>query len=279
MTELEWLKQESGFTDDELKAMEAVAGHTKFVAMLQKLIASNENATKEKADAEAARLALEKRYQDEMIPELRRTATDAIRAQGEVAALRAKLAKAQEYGIVPDDPAPTVTEPPRAPGSPDPNLITRDDFGRFENNQANTIIAVQDLSADHFKLFGEPLGGVQDLVSEVNRQRTLGNKAFTLKNAWETKHNVEAKRKEISEAAQKKHDDEIRAAVIKEEREKNGANPNLRRGQTSRFSTYKSTESPNAKEPWKMPGTVRSKSRNNEWRQKAVAKVREFAAT
>src|SRR6185312_11391107 len=98
MTELEWLKQESGLDDAELKAMEAVAGHTKFVGMLQKLIATNEQSTQAKTAAENERLALEKRYQEEFIPEMRKVTTDAMRATGEAAALRAQLEQARQYG-------------------------------------------------------------------------------------------------------------------------------------------------------------------------------------
>ena len=148
------------------------------------------------------------------------------------------------------------------------------DLNRFSQAHASTIITLQDLNAEHFKLFGSPLGNTQELVDEVQRQRTLGNKNFSLKQAWETKHNVEAKRGEIAAASQKKHDDEIRAAAIKEEREKNGANPNLRSGQASKFSTYKSSDA--TKEPWKAP---RLKSQANKpWRDNAIQKVREFAA-
>lgn len=274
MTELEWLKQQSGLTDDELKAMEAVAGHTKFVGMLQKIIASNTEALKAKDDAEKTRLDFEKRYNDEFVPEMRKVTQDAVRAQGEAARLKAQLDKAKEYGIVPDDPAPTPNpqDPPRAPGSPDPTIDDR--FNRFSAAQSSTIIALNDLNAEHFRLFGQPLGGTQELVDEVNKQRTLGNKTFTLKQAWETKHNVSAKREEIQKAEQQKVIDAAVAAARKEDREKAGANPHVRTGQPSRFSTYKPTDS--GKEPWKASHSVNE--RNRPWREKAIAKVREHIA-
>lgn len=273
MTELEWLKQESGLTEDELKAMEAVAGHAKFVGMLQKLIASNTEAMKAKTEAETARLDFEKRYNDEFIPEMRKVTQDSLKAQAEAAAAKAQLEKAREYGIVPDPPA-NPSEPVRAPGSPDPNSITRDDFGKFANAQSSTIIALNDLNAEHFKLFGAPLGNTQELVDEVQRQRTLGNKAFSLKQAWETKHNVPAKRDELAKVERQKEIDTAVAAARKEDAEKRGANPNMRSGVTSRFSTYKSTDA--GKEPWKASHSLNE--RNRAWREKAIAKVREYAA-
>lgn len=277
MTELEWLKQQSGLTDEELKAMEAVAGHTKFVGMLQKLIGENQSALQAKQDAEAARLDFEKRYNEEFIPEMRKVTQDSLKAQAEAAAAKAQLEKAREYGIVPEAATPPTTatgEPPRAPGSPDPNTLTRDDLGKFSQAQSRTLIALNDLNAEHFRLFGQPLGNTQELVDEVQRQHTLGNKAFSLKQAWETKHNVAAKRDELRAAEQKKHDDEIRSAAIKEERERNGANPMVRAGVPSRFSTYKQSDS--GKEPWKASHSVNE--RNRAWREKATAKVREAMA-
>ena len=278
MTELEWLKQESGLTDDELKAMEAVAGRAKFIGMLQKIIASNETAMKEKKDAEDQRLAFEKRYQEEFIPEMRRVTQDSVKAISEAAAAKAALEKAREYGIVPEPttPPPNPAEPPRAPGSPNPDVMTRDEFGRFSDAQANTIIAVQDLSAEHFKLFGTPLGNTQELVDEVQRQRTLGHKDFTLQKAWEAKHNVPTKREELAKAERQKEFDAAVAADRKTQAEKHGSNPNLRSGQPSRFDKIKPSDSANGKEPWKAPHSANE--RNRSWREKAVAKVREASA-
>ena len=116
MTEVEWLKQQSGLTDDELKAMEAVAGHAKFVGMLQKLIGENTAGLKAKADAEQARLDYERRHEQEVVPEMRRVTEEALRATGEAARLKAELDKAREYGIVPEaDKDDKISKPPPTP--------------------------------------------------------------------------------------------------------------------------------------------------------------------
>ncbi len=275
MTELEWLKQESGLTDDELKTYETILGDNKFKSMLKKVIDANTSLTAAKARAEGELEQFTTRYNSEFVPALRDVTQQAIDSDAKRAAAEAKLAKAQELGIVlGDDP---VKEAPRAPGSPDPNLVTRDDFGQFQNRQANTLMALQDLNADHFGLFQAPLGNTQELVSEVNRQHLLGNKGFTLKNAWEQKYNVATKRTEISAANQKKHDDEIRASALKEERERVGANPHMRRGQPSRYDRYKSTDAgANAVKPWQSSHS--SRERNTDWRNQALSKVREAQA-
>jgi hypothetical protein len=281
VNELEWLKQQSGLTDDELKAWEAVLGDAKFKGMLKKLADANTagEAARKKAEAELEQFT--KRYNDEFVPAMRDVTQQSIKAEGEAAALKAKLAKAKEFGIVlEDDPANPNPNPnpaaPRAPGSPDPNLVTRDDFGRFSQSQANTIVQLQDLNAEHFSLFGAPLGNTQALVDEANRQRLLGNKNFTLRNAWEAAHNVAAKRAEVTAAAQKKHDDEVAERVRKEERERHSANPNTRSGNTSRFSTYKPTDAGSDKKPWQSSRNARE--RNTPWRENAKTKLREAAA-
>ena len=131
MTELEWLKQESGLTDDDIKSLEAVGSFAKVRTGLMKVLGVSEQALKDKVEAENTRLAFEKRYNDEFVPEMRKVTQDALKAQGEAAAAKAKLEAARQYGIVPED-TPVVVDPaapPRAPGSPDPEL---DDARRLQ---------------------------------------------------------------------------------------------------------------------------------------------------
>jgi hypothetical protein len=271
MTELEWLKQESGLTDDEMKAMEAVAGHTKFVGMLQKMIATNEQSTSAKQAAEAERLALEKRYQEEFIPEMRKVTQDSLRAQGEAAAAQAALKAAREYGIVPEAEPVKQAEAVRAPGSPDP-AAQQAEFQKWSQAQSRAIITLNDLNAEHFKLFGAPLPNSQELADEVQRQHTLGHRDYSLKAAWESKFNVPAKREEIAKAEQQKTIDAAVAAARKEDRQKAGSNPGLVSGQPSRFSTYKPSDANSSAEPWKAPAGMR-KATNQPWREKAVQKL------
>ena len=279
MTELEWLKQESGLTDDELKTYETILGDAKFKTMLKKVIDANTALSAAKTKAESELEQFTTRYNSEFVPALRDTAQQAIDADAKRAAAEAKLAKARELGIVIDDKPAEKTEPvtPRAPGSPDPNLATRDDFGRFRDAQVNTIAELNDINAEHFSLFNAPVGGTQELIAEVKRQQLLGNKNFSLKNAWEQKYNVASKREEAKAAAQKKHDDEIVAAALKTERERIGSNPHVRRGQPSRYDKYKTSDAgKNEVKPWQSSRNARE--RNTDWRNQALAKVRESQA-
>jgi hypothetical protein len=275
MTELEWLKQESGLTDDELKAMQAVAGQTKFVAMLQKIIGTNESSTAAAKKAEEDRLALEKRYQDEFIPEMRKVTQDSLRAQGEAAAAQAALKAAREYGIVPEATPPATPPEVRAPGSPDP-AAQAEQFKQWSAAQSRAINTVSELNAEHFRLFKEPLPGSADLADEVTRQHTLGHKDFTLKQAWETKYNVPTKRAEIQQAERKAETDVAVQAALKEERQKHGSNPGLVSGQPSRFSHYKPSDGQAGSEPWKTPPNMK-KQANQPWRDKFADKVRNAA--
>lgn len=273
MTELEWLKQESGMTDDELKAMESVAGSGKFKAFLVKAVAANTQAATDKQTAEQARLDLENRYNNEFLPEMRKVTQDSLRAQGEAASAQAALKAAREYGIVPDEPAKTVAPEVRAPGSPSP---TGPDFNEWSQRQSNAIIKLNDLNAEHYKLFKEPLGNSQELVDMVTREHTLGHRDFTLQKAWEQKFNVPAKRQEISAAEIQKGKEDYAQQVLKEDRQKNGSNPNVRSGVPSRFSTYKPSDADGGTKPWQTPSGMR-KSANQPWRDKAASKLASVA--
>jgi hypothetical protein len=273
MTELEWLKQESGLTDDELKTYETILGNGKFQAMLKKVISANESITSERDTARGELEQFTTRYNNEFVPAMRTTAQEALAKEGELAALKAKLAKAKEYGIVLDDETPAAAAPPRAPGSPDPNALTRDDLNRFSSAQSNALITLQNLNAEHFELFGKPLGGTDELVAEAERQRLLGNKGYSLKQAWEAKHNVAAKRAEVAQASRQKEIDAAIAADRKVQAERHGANPHVRSGQTSRYDKYKASDaSADGKKPWQAARGHRE--RNENWRGIALEKVR-----
>jgi hypothetical protein len=278
MTELEWLKQESGLTDDELKTYETILGDGKFKAMLKKVITSNDSLAAAKKTAETELEQFTTRYNSEFVPAMRDVTNQAITREGEVASLKAKLAKAKEFGLaIDDEPVKAAVDPPRAPGSPDPNVLTRDDLSRFSQQQSNTILALQDLNAEHFSTFGAPLGNTQELVAEAERQRLLGNKNYTLRNAWEAKHNVAAKRAEIQAAQQKKHDDEIREATKREMVERQGSNPYTRSAQVSRYDRYKASDAgQDGTKPWQAARGARE--RNTNWREAALAKVRTASA-
>jgi hypothetical protein len=135
-------------------------------------------------------------------------------------------------------------------------------------------MALQDLNAEHFKLFGTPLGNTQELAAEAQRQRTLGNKDFSLRQAWEAKYNVAAKRDEIAKADQQKVIDAAIAADRKARAEASGGNPNLTSGKPSRFSTYKPQDQNS--QPWKASPIAHE--RNTGWRNKALTAFRDASA-
>lgn len=272
MTELEWLKQESGMTDEEMSAIEAVAGAGKFKSFLVKAVAANQQASSDKSAAEQARLDLESRYNNEFIPEMRKVTQDSLRAQAEAAAAKAQLEAARQYGIVPDQ----IGEV-RAPGSPSPvtpsaPMQSGPDFAEWSQRQSRAILTLSDLNAKNFELFGKPLANSQSLVEKVEREQTLGRKDYTLQHAWEEVNNVPAKRAELAAAERQKHDDTIRAEERKKIHEAGGQNPNVRSGQPSRFSTYKPSDA-NSTKPWQQPAGMR-KSANQPWRDAAASKLR-----
>jgi hypothetical protein len=189
--------------------------------------------------------------------------------------MRAKLAKAKEFGIVLEDEG--NAPPLRAPGSgtvdTNPKYLTQDSLNQFSQRQSNALVTLQNLNAEHFELFGKPLGGTDELLAEVNRQHLLGNKGYTLRAAWEAKNNVAAKRAEVQAANAAKHDNEIREATRREMLERHGSNPNIRSGQPSRYDKYKASDaSADGKKPWQAARGHRE--RNENWRGVALEKVR-----
>jgi hypothetical protein len=275
MTELEWLKQQSGYTDEELKNFESIMGNAKFTSMLIKLQSAVSTAESARAKAEQDRLDWENNYQEKVLPELRTVTQDSLTAKGEAARLKAQLEQARQYGIVPDEPdAAAQVDPPRASGSPDPNAFTREDFARFSQAQSTAVTALNDLNAEHFKLYGSPLPNSQELVDETVRQRKLGHTNFTLRNAWEQKFDVPKKREEIAAAAEQKKIDAAVSEALKSDREKHGANPNTRSGQPSRFATYKASDAGgNNAEPWKTPRSGMKSVMRQPWRKESAAKI------
>ena len=101
MTELEWLKQESGLTDDELKTYETILGDGKFKAMLKKVITSNDSLAAAKKTAETELEQFTTRYNSEFVPAMRDVTQQAITREGEVASLKAKAGEGK--GIWPCD--------------------------------------------------------------------------------------------------------------------------------------------------------------------------------
>lgn len=269
-TELEWLKAESGLTDDELKAYESLLGDAKFKTMLTKIQAQKDTAVAAQAKAEEERLALEKQWSDVYQPELRKVTQDALAAAGREAKLKAELEQARKYGIIPPEDTST-TEAPRAPGSPDPQYISRDDFSKLENQASSGLATLNDLNAEHYKLFGTPVPNMTEMLAEVNRERKLGHTA-DIKSVWEKSHNVAAKRAELQAAEQKKHDDDIRSQVTKEFAEKYGNNPNIGIGRPSRFSTYDPSKMADNAKPWQRPNGL-ARAANAPWRENAIQKL------
>lgn len=276
MTELEWLKQQSGLTDDELKSYETLMGDAKFKVMLTKLQAANDSAAADKAAAEQERLNLEKQYNEVYLPEMRKVTTDALNATGEAARLRAQLDQAQQYGIVPNPPAPPE-QGQRAPGSPDPSMfVTKADYTQTRNDLGMLTVQMNDLNAKHFKLFGGPIDDMQGILTEVQREQTLGH-PVNVEQVWERKYNVAAKRAEITAAEQKKHDDSVASEAVKKFKQENPATggPHTRRAGPSRFSTYDPKEGGGDKvKPWQVPAGLK-KSANKPLHEWAVQKVSE----
>ena len=272
MTELEWLKQESGMSDDDLKAFEGIMGNAQFKTMLTKLQATKDTAVAAQQSAERDLLKQQTDWETIYQPEMRKVTQEALAATGENASLKAKLEKAREYGIVPGED--TAVVPPRAPGSPDQSqFISKDEISRLRDDAGRGMALLNDVSAEHFKLYQSPLPNSSELIDEVARQRKLGHQA-DLRTVWESKYNVPAKRAEIAAADQKSHDEKVGAEAVRAHVEKNGDNPNTRSPRASRFSTYDPTSKADGAKPWQRPPGMK-RANNEGWRSQSVQKLTE----
>jgi multidrug efflux pump subunit AcrA (membrane-fusion protein) len=274
-TDIEWLAQETGLSEEQLKSLAEVTSKAEFKTMIAKLQGAKDAATAAAAKAEEDRLALEKQWSDVYQPELRKVTQDALAATGREAKLKAELEQARKYGIVPPEDTAAPPAEVRAPGSPDPNYVSRDEWSKLQDQAGTGLARMNDLNAEHYKLFGTPVPNMTELIEEVARERKLGRSA-DLRTAWEKSHNVSAKRAEMAAADAKKHDDEIRSQTLKEIAEKNGNNPNLGIGRPSRFSTYDPSKMTDNTKPWQRPHELRRQG-NSPWRDSAIQKLTDAA--
>ena len=270
MTPEEFFKSEAGMTDAELEQYKSIMGDAKFQTAAVKLLAARDQATATLAQATKEKTDFENAYQNVYLPELRKTTTDALNAQGEAAKLKAQLDAARQYGVVPDSITPPTPEP-RAPGSGNSNIDYSAELKKYNDSAVSALVTMSDLNAESMRLFGKPVENMQSLIDKVGRENQMG-RTTNLRQVWESEHNVPAKRAEIAAASSKAHDDEVAAKAIQAYREKNGGdNPSLLSPRISRFASMPSVR-PGEKAPWQGDSNLR-RNNNTPWREAATQKL------
>lgn len=242
MTLAELLKSE-GFTDEQIKT---ITGDPKLASTMSKMQTEADRklaaATEAQKKAEEKEAKVNKWWEEEATPQINDSLSAAATEKARAQFYQTQAEEAKKAGFIPAD-APgfdpakktaTTTTTTTVPGSPD--LVTKDELNKLSGGVVNTFYITQELSNQHFKLFGEPLIGLEALVKEAQTRR------IGLTQMWEEKFKVPEKRAEIAAAKQKEHDDAIVKAtedrVKKELAEANGSNGSIARPVVSQFSKF-----------------------------------------
>lgn len=208
--------KEKGHTDEQIKAIETAVGTSS--ALFDEIIASADQA----ATAAQARLqeATEKEkkinefWDQTATPKINAAYSDVAKAQAEAAFYRTQAEEAKKLGFIKAD-APGFVDPKANPNpnpNPNPGFVPNANpvpgspqFMTVEQGM-DALAGVSYLLTEHQRLFGEPFpGNLRELTAEASKR---GKNA---KDIWEEKYNVPKKREELAAAAQKAHDDKIRA--------------------------------------------------------------------
>jgi len=229
-----WLKEDMGFSDDEIKDQKLVEAFTPRVDKLSDgyMRQSDYDRVQNEAKAELktqsdALIAAQSRLDAEVaewatvqangkgVTDKMRTDLDA--AQAERLRLEQVLRKtATDAGLNPDDvmkgivaaPAPKKDDAP--PPIDTSKFVTREQYQLLANMALQAPAQLDRIQREHFDLTGEYLNP-EELVAEVqSRAGTRGNqKSLELRDIWEEKYEIPAKREAKSKA---KYDADIAAA-------------------------------------------------------------------
>lgn len=231
--------RESGFSDQEIAGLEPRA-ITAFSGVINA-------AEQERQQAEAARQANARFYDESIVPSLTAWEEEKVRLDSERARLAAEAAfyrtqaeGAKASGFLPAD-APGFTgrdsqgryvanAPGGTPGSPQ-----FFDVSKVYERAGDAINTLTDIQWEHQKLFGQPLPiSPSELVRKADAvkldPRTYAARTF----------NWDAKQQEITAKQQADHDDKIRREAEQARdriwAEKIGSNPDIRMPRESRFA-------------------------------------------
>jgi hypothetical protein len=221
------IKADGGLPDDQIAQMEAILGTDKAKAVLKRSVSNHKDWTRKtmeaaelrkQAEAERAAMEQEKAQLAQWRDGVQSQLDDAYKQYQEsnisAATLKAKVQTiASRYGIdpkelmegeVPADVQPTKGTPVASFDTS--KFLTKDDLDKQFNGLKSMDALVQaqlyDIAAEHQDVFGKPLRGASELVKEALAS------GKPVRQLWEEKNNVQAKRDELREAQIRKDERE-----------------------------------------------------------------------
>jgi len=275
VTYQEYLKSQ-GYTDAEITSMVTTFGADKIAKAFEAPMQAAEAAARDLAAAKTEREEFQNFYETDVLPKVGQTYQDAINTRTENAALKERLKAAKEYGFLSDSAAlpvvpgasAAVTAPVQVPGSPaapggppalDPRYVQADKFTDAVNNIPDMLGRMQNVSNQHFALFGNTDLDMTDLITEARKRKT------NIQAVWEDRYKVKDKRAEIEAAKVAAHDKEVSEAAVRKYASEHNM-PFTAPGQPSRAPLFTpGTGADDNRHPWKD-----ARGRKEERKQKLV---------
>lgn len=210
------IKAEGGLPDDQMQQLETILGADKVKTVLKRSVSNHKDWTKktmevaeQRKQVEADRAALEQQKQqnEQWREQVQGQIDDAYKQFQESNITAAKYqaiikSVAGRYGI-PEDQllgGEVPPEPPKGTKVADVDtskFLTKEDlekqFSGLKSMDALVQAELLDLNAEHQELFGKPLRGHRELVNEAIKSNR------SIRELWQEKHGVQAKRDEIRE--------------------------------------------------------------------------------
>ena len=268
MPKLEDLLKANGYTDSDIQAMAPMLTDQRFRDSVERSLNTLET---ERDQFKAERDTYENWRETVANPHIAQQERIAAEARIDAARAREEAKIARELGLFPaETPGATTPAPPNVSGTFDPkahNLVTRDDFekgyAQFADAEGRAIAMANDLSAEYSHLTNgkslyEYVGQDGKRGMTALREEALRNKQ-QLDQYVATKFNFNQLRQQAADAAQKAHDDKIRAETQAEMAAKFG-NPMLRTPMPSR-QPFIPARTADSKQPWELTAQDRRNQR------------------
>jgi|SRR6185437_3246621 len=103
-----------------------------------------------------------------------------------------------EPDLLPDSSASATPAAPVNPNLPPPQTpkwVAQDEYTKFANAAIATPFELQDVAAEHYQLYGKPLGNTRALLDKVAQSKGRLN----LRSAWEEEYEVPQRRQQIAD--------------------------------------------------------------------------------